>query len=693
MKCVVGSVANCGIISCVVLCVCLLVAPMRASSETMETYTLQWGDSKRPDGTTRHWNPQPLIDLQATLVCVAYRPLTEGNKGERWFSVGMTPPKVLAKALVNTKPELDECHKHGIKVIGYADTIMFHPEMLAADGINADDLYAIDRKGERVINKMWDKSGAGVACITNPTWIKLQKEVAMVTARAGFDGLQFDVYPPAIDPGYLCCCQYCKAEWSKLSAKLFGSPQPMPGLDSGKLDYRRPADRALRAWRLQEFTDFVKTVERHVQKSYPGFIIIMNHGGGTPDFTYEAAHGALKLPSTELWHLKLGDDPSYYIYTSAEAADTGKTIGLINFGDQIKPSYRYRVGLAEAYAGGGTFYMVTGRRRALTITEAIPDSDLPTISFDYSQFFRKHQDWYNDTQPAAEVAVLYSWRDQAFLEGDPVAEAKVEFDPKRDHYQRASSLLSRMGVAHDCLLVEKGFTKRNLARYRVIVAPDLALVTDKEATLLERYVRAGGQLLVIGDLGSYTEAGQDFVKRDKSLLASWTGAAAAGSGSAKLGSGTIAWAPRSSVYETAGGQAASVDPADVVAQLQKTEASSAGASGPALSQDFRSACESVALSSQIKVAAASQIETAVRSKGDARSIHLIRFGDTRELKDRAVTVDYKLPKGCTAKEVSVWSPDYAALKFKPETIGDRLHVEIDRLENYALVGVVLQKGK
>lgn len=671
-----------------VCCAYTFAGPAEAGK--METYTLQWGDSQRPDGTTRHWNPEPLIDLKASLVCVAYRPLKEGNKGERWFSVGMTPPKLLAKTLLNTRPELDECHKHGIKVIGYADTIMFHPEMLAADGIDSQDLYSIDRKGQRVVNEMWDKSGAGVGCVTNPKWIELQKEVAMVTARAGLDGLQFDVYPPAIEPGYLCCCQYCRDEWNRLSAKLFGSPQAMPGLDTGKLDYRRPVDRALRTWRLQEFTDFVKTIERHVRRSYPGFIIIMNHGGGTPDFTYEAANGALRYPSTELWHLKLGDDPSLYIYISAEAAKTGKTIGLINFGDQLKPSYRYRVALAEAYAGGGTFYAVTGRRKALTITEAIRDSDLPSISYDYMEFFRNHQDWHNDTRPDADVAVLYSWRDQAFMQGDPVAEAKVEFDPKRDHYQRASSLLSRMGVAHSCLIVEKGFTRRALNRYKVVVAPNLALVTDKESALLEQYLKAGGKLLAMGDLGTYTEAGHEFVMRGESLLRRWTGSATADSGVAQLGKGTIAWAPWSAVREPATGAAVSVDPADIAKQLPTTESSAV--SGPALSPELRSACESVALSSQIRITAASQIETTIRAKGDTRSIHLVRFGSVDNLKDRSVAVDYRLPDGYRAKAVSVWNPDFPAsdLSSSWKPVGDRILIEISRVDNYALVGVALE---
>lgn len=609
-------------ISFFILAMVCFLAAKPAASGSIEIPTLQWGDSKRADGTTRHWNPEPLVALRATLVCVAYRPYDD--TGERWHAVGMTPPKLLARTLLNTKPELDECRKHGIRVIGYADTIMFHPDMLEAENIAVDDLYAIDRKGERVINTMWDKSGAGVSCVRNPRWVALQRQVARVTAEAGFDGLQFDVYPYAIEPGYLCCCSYCKDAWSRYSKAMFGTSQPMPGLDFGKLDFRKPVDRAFKTWRLQSFVDFVKSVETNVRRSHPSFIIIMNHGGGTPDFTYEAVNGALRYPSTELWHLKLGDDSSLYLYSSTEAANGAKMIGLINFAEQMKPDYRYRVALAEAYAGGGTFYAVTGKRE---------DGGAPRISHDYCDFFRQHQDWLDGTRSDAGVAVLYSWRDQAFMQGDPVAEAKVEFDPKRDRFQRASAVLAKMGVPHDCLIVEKGL--RELSRYRVIVAPDLSLVTDKEADLLEKYVRGGGRLLVIGEIGTVTDSGHEFRKREKPLAAKW----------------------------------------GIASVADLTE------------EDF--------LRSQLSIKSATPIECTVRAKDRMRAVHLIRLGPTDTLQDRAVTVDYQPPKGYRAKEVSAWSPDFPAadMSFSWENVGDRLHVKINRMDTYALLGVTLEPRK
>ncbi len=649
-----------------------------ANEQPIEIPTLQWGDSKRPDGTTRHWNPEPLIDLKATLVCVAYRPLTE--KGERWHSVGMTPPKLLSKALENTQPELEECHQHGIKVVGYADTIMFHPDMLEAEGIAYKELYAINRKGEPVINTMWDKSGAGVSCVMNPKWVELQEQVALTTARAGFDGLQFDVYPYAIEPGYLCCCPHCKEAWAKYSRRIFVRSQPMPGLDSGKLDFRKEVDRVFKTWKLQRFADFVKQVEARVRRSYPNFIIIMNHGAGTPDYTSEAVAGALRYPSSELWHLKLGDDSSLYLYNSTEAACGGQAIGLINFAEQYQPSYRYRVALAEAFGSGGTFYFVSQRRK---------EGEAGAISHAYSDFLREHQEWFNGTKPDASVAILYSWRDQAFAQGNPVAEAKVEFDPKRNHYQRTAAVLARMGVSHDCVILEKGITWRQLSRYHVVVVPDLKLVTRSDAAALEKFVRHGGRLLVIGQFGTTLEVGARWTALEESLLHTWLGKEPQSGTTFPLGKGWVAFASRITTEELVGAPAPPVNPDDAIAQIK--------APGPlaiplkALAPEFSAAAERVTLSGQLKIESASQVESIVRRKGQRRAIHLIRFGNPEPLKDRAATVDYALPKGMTTAKVSVWSPDIseAELGVAWKVNGDHLQVRINRLDNYALVGVEL----
>lgn len=200
-------------------------ATAKQREQNLEFAALLWGPAKRPDGSLRYWNPAPLIDIKASLASVYYRP--RDKDGKPWHKVGIIPPKMLEETLANAVPELRESHAHGIKIVGYADSILFHPDMLQAEGVAHQSLYARDAGGNAVINNGWDR-GAGVSCLNNPGWLALQKRVAMVTAQAGFDGLMFDIYPYFISPGYECHCQHCQDEWEAYSLPHLGQKAPFP---------------------------------------------------------------------------------------------------------------------------------------------------------------------------------------------------------------------------------------------------------------------------------------------------------------------------------------------------------------------------------------------------------------------------------------------------------------------------------
>ncbi|GMU22317.1 MAG: hypothetical protein AMXMBFR13_24030 [Phycisphaerae bacterium] len=617
-----------------------------------ELMVLQWGgfNPTRPDGTARYWDPQPLIELGAVSVCVYYRP--RKPDGDRWYNTGMIPPRLLADLLAETRPELQECHRHGIGVIGYADCIMFHPELLAAGGVSAEGLAAVDLAGKPVINRVWDPSGTHVSCINNPRWLALQKAVAEVTAQAGFDGLQFDVYPYAIEPGFLCRCDHCARSWAEHSKKKWGDAAPMPG-DAGQLDFNRPADRALVQWRWQGFVGSVKAIEEHVHRRFPEFTIIMNHAGGTPDFMYEAAAGALDWPSSELWSLKLGDESSLHLYRMSAAVSHGPLIGLVNALTQIQPAYRYRVALAEALAGGGSFYLTLGT------------PELAQISHPYARFVRENREWLENATAQASCALLYSWRDQAFLQGDRKQTGLARLDHPGKHYQRAAEILARRYVSYDCVVMEKGLTVSQLGRYPVIVAPELKLVDEPAADCLQQYVEGGGRLLVLGTLGDLKEVNGQYIRRDRPLLTEWTGRSTDEDWQAELGTGRVAF----------------------VRQFTAEKPEQPGQPAPA----FDRAARSLGLGSGLVITSDSPVEATVRGHGPIRTLFLIRLGPVESVTDRSVRMDYELPADVHVRQVHVCSPEMTpgepGVTWK-ESAG-RLHVDIGQMEQFVMIGVRL----
>jgi hypothetical protein len=618
--------------------------------DAMEIYAWTWVSYTRPDGSMGFWDPKPVIAMGATLVNVIY---SAKDKPDRVVYGALYPPKLLAEVMTNCQPELTECHRHGIKVIGYANTVWFHPDMLKREGIDPEDLAAIDNRGKPVINSTWEKRGVFMSCVNNPRWLELQKAVVLATADAGFDGLQFDLNPYAVPPGYNCHCHYCEQGWKERSKEVFGIEKPMPGndvteADFNKLNFSLPIDRVYREWRHQQLAAFLKSVEKHARRTHPAFLLSFNHAAGDPDFACLSLADAIKIPSSELWHLKLGEDSSLYAYRLTEALSGEECIGLPNFADQIKPDYRFRVAVAEAYAGGGAFYFGPTHEPAI----------------EFSRFLRENQEWYVGTSSEALVGVLYSWHDQEF-----VLSPGTNGIPKADlnRFRRAAAVLARKNVPYDALVVEKGLKAKELARYRVIVAPELSLLGERDSTALEAYVRSGGRLLSIGQLGTLREAGPEYVKRKPPILTAWTGKECDKPWQAELGSGRVAYVSR--------------------AWTGRSE------SAMAVTPEFAAAADYLGLYGQLNLKAATSLEATVRGKGNSRSIHIMRFGPVDNLTNRSVQLDYEIPKGYHVASATALSPEFPAgmLTLTGQESKGRFQAELNQLGSYVLVAIRLRK--
>ena len=604
-----------------------------------------WVDVKRPDGSKAFWDPKPVIAMGASMVNVTY--IAE-DRPDRVVYGALQPPKLMAEIMSNCQPELKECHAHGIKVIGYANTVWFHPEMMKREGWDASDLSAIDTHGKPVINSTWEKRGAYMSCVTNPKWLKLQQWMVRETADAGFDGLQLDLNPYAVPPGYNCRCHYCEEKWKQYSQKIFGVEKPMPGKDApdsdpSKLDFQKPEDRYYREWRHKELADFLNAIMKDVWRTHPGFLLSFNHAAGDPNFAYLSLEGAIKIPSTELWHLKLAEDSSLYAYRLTEALSGEQCIGMPNSEEQIKPHYRFVVGVAEGFAGGGAFYF----------------GPLHKEAFDYSRYLRENQDAYVGTSSEAVVGVLYSWRDHNFVQSAVPNSAG-------DVFRKATALLARKCVPYDAVVVEKGLKAKELAKYKIIVTPELLLLSEKNSAALKQYVRSGGRLLVIGPFGTIREERIEYMKQAPTLTA-WTGKDCAQPWLAELGSGKVANVP--------------------VAWTGKAE------SNMVVSAEFEKAAEELGLYAQLRVKASTDVEATLRGKDDARFIHVIRFGPPDNLADRTVKVDYELPKGRHVASAAVCSPDYPTkeLNLSWKESEGRFQAELDKLGSYALISVKMKK--
>jgi hypothetical protein len=606
---------------------------------TYERPSLFWSASKRPDGSTRFWDPAVVQKVNSNLVCVIYYALDE--KGHD-LGLGNPTPRILAKTLLNAKPELEESHRHGIKVIGYQDTIQFRPSTFKSEGIDPETLYARDIDGKKVPCDQF-VVGNFVSCINNPKWIDLQKQVTLVTAEAGLDALQFDLHPYAVAPRYHCHCEHCQREWESYTKDKFGAARPMPGT---KLDKNDPLHRTFLEWRMQCMARFLKTVEAYVHRSHPDFVVFQNNCVDGSDYPYLALNDAIDFPSTELWHLALGDESSLYMYRLTEALNGGKALGLINSSPQVDPIYRYRAAIAESYAGGSAMLVGGG------------PSDVPR---QYLKFVEEHEKWLADSHSDASVGILFSWRDQVFVQSNDIS-APFLVAWKQNSFRRAAALLARRGVPYDFVAIEKGLVADQLARYKVLVAPEITLLDDSDAAALKQYVSSGGHLLCIGNLGASKSVRDDYIKRPKQLLTDWTGNE-----------------PDSSYWQE------SVDAGSIAFVPSAITGDSEQKMTP--TADFNRAAQDLGLESQLKLKCSATVEATIREKQPERFIHLVRLGPTDESPGVSASIDFSLPHDAHISSVEAASPNSSTdLSVTwAQTSPDILHIDLKNLEQYAII--------
>ncbi len=120
--------------------------------------------------------------------------------------------------------------------------------------------------------------------------------------------------------------------------------------------------------------------------------------------------------------------------------------------------------------------------------------------YDYPEIRRRYRDFY--ARPPELFAGLES-----------LAYVGVAFFFSQTHYENASHLShlhhTRKALADGHLLfdylTEEDVTRERLARYRVVILPQVSYIADPAVRALQDWVKAGGARIVTGSLGDHDE--------------------------------------------------------------------------------------------------------------------------------------------------------------------------------------------
>ena len=141
------------------------------------------------------------------------------------------------------------------------------------------------------------------------------------------------------------------------------------------------------------------------------------------------------------------------------------------------------------------------------------DSEAGRMAKKLVQFDKKYDSLYQSTKSLADVAVFYSYDTAAhYRKSGEVSdlyadEGKASDFPGdyRSAIQGAFGLLSHLNTPYD-LVCELNL--QDLKRYKVVIAPSLAMISDATRDALQEYVANGGTLIADGEFGFYDENGK-----------------------------------------------------------------------------------------------------------------------------------------------------------------------------------------
>ncbi len=172
--------------------------------------------------------------------------------------------------------------------------------------------------------------------------------------------------------------------------------------------------------------------------------------------------------------------------------------------------------LADIYAAGGAALFHEDSLLRIDTRKGQYKDDLAldtTVVRTYNTFILGHPELYENLEPLAQVAVVYSAASQmnadvALEDGDSANTAHPW------GYAGVSKVLLRANVQHDAVyLADPRFAKdrlkkKTLARYDCIIVPNAYALSDKQVKKLLAYARKGGVLLLTDGAGRWDENGR-----------------------------------------------------------------------------------------------------------------------------------------------------------------------------------------
>lgn len=378
------------------------------------------------------------------------------------------------------------CRRLGMNVIARTDPHAIRDEVYRQH----PDWVAVDAQGKP--RRHWASADLWVTCALGPYNFEFMTEVTReIVSLYQVDG----VFSNRWTGHGTCYCEHCRKNFKDFC-----------GLDLPRASHPRdPARRQYLVWHQQRLFELWRLWDREIKKINPRACFIANSGGGALSdldmktigelahilFADRQARRGLIPPWTngkngKEYRATLGRKPIGGIFS----------IGVeepYRWKDSVQTEAEIRIWVADGVA--------QGLRPWFTKFNAKPYDQrwMPVVESIY-QWHWKNERYLRSEQPLARVAMVYSQQTAAFYGGDRARE-KVE-DHALGFYQALVEARIPFEMAHDKLL-----DAAHLDRYRTLILPNIAALSDAQCRQLEDFVARGGNLVATHETSLYDEWG------------------------------------------------------------------------------------------------------------------------------------------------------------------------------------------
>ncbi|MBL8056298.1 MAG: beta-galactosidase trimerization domain-containing protein [Anaerolineales bacterium] len=379
------------------------------------------------------------------------------------------------------------CRRLNMVVVARTDSHALHQAAVDAH----PDWVAVDAAGQP--RRHWASPELWVACALGPYSLDFMTAVHReIMSRYQVDG----IFTNRWDGSGLCYCEHCRRNFRAAS----GLDLP-PAVDAQDERWRRYVP-----WYQERLFAVWRRWEAEIRAINPAARFIPNAGGGALSLLDMKTVGELADTLFADRQGRFGLMPPWASGKDAKEyrATLGRKpiVGIFSVGlegpyrwkDSVQSDAETRIWVADGIANGLRPWFT---KFAGTVSDR---RWLKTVNDLYDWHYRAERYLRNEA-PLARVGLVYSQQTAAFY-GGAEAQARVE-DHTLGMYQALIEARVPFEMVHDQLL-----DPEHLQPFKLLILPNIAVLSDAQCAQLRQYVQAGGSLLATYETALYDEAGR-----------------------------------------------------------------------------------------------------------------------------------------------------------------------------------------